>query len=165
MFNPERERLMAKDKPLTQSLFLELGYTKFAVYTLKDQDYEYKGITYPSIKKLYLEMEDTTEYEFANQFFLSWDHWQRIVNNKLMTAKVEAWRRELELKIRAVGVRQAIELAKTGNFQAAKWLSDKGFDKRAAGRPSKEEVESETAYQASLQNEFSDDITRLVRVK
>ena len=165
MYKPNRAQLLSGVKPLTQSLFLECGYTEFAIYTLKDYDHTYKGKKYLSIKKLYIEFEDTTEYEFANQFFLGWDHWQRIVNNKLLSPKVESWRRELELKIRAVGVRQAIELAKDGNFQAAKWLSDRGFDKRAAGRPSKEQVESEAAYQASIQNEFSDDITRLVRVK
>ena len=165
MYKPNREQMLSGVKPLTQSLFLELGYTEFAIYTLKDYDHTYKGKKYISIKQLYLAFEDTTEYEFANQFFLGWDHWQRICANKLLAPKVESWRRELELKIRAVGVRQAIELAKGGSFQAAKWLSDKGFDKRGAGRPSKEQVEGEAAYQASIQSEFSDDITRLVRVK
>ena len=51
--------------PLTQSLFLEIGYTDYAVFTLKDDDYEYKGRVYPSLKRLYLEMEDVGEYEFA----------------------------------------------------------------------------------------------------
>ena len=55
-------------RPITQSLFLEIGYTEHAVYTLKDDDYEYNGKVYPSLKKAYLELEDTTEYDFANQY-------------------------------------------------------------------------------------------------
>ena len=53
-FKPTRDQLTSKCKPLTQSLFLELGYTKFALYTLKDDDHVYKGKTYLSIKDLQL---------------------------------------------------------------------------------------------------------------
>ena len=65
----DKSRLVdGQGKPLTQSLFLEIGYTDFSVYTLKDQDYEYNDKVYPSLKRLYLEMEDPTEYEFARMF-------------------------------------------------------------------------------------------------
>ncbi|MFM0827351.1 hypothetical protein, partial [Klebsiella oxytoca] len=51
-------------RPLTQGLFLEIGYnTEYAVYTLEDEDKEYKGKTYPALKKLYLACEDPTEYK------------------------------------------------------------------------------------------------------
>ena len=36
-------------KPLTQSLFLEIGYNDFALFTLKEQDYDYNGKLYPSL--------------------------------------------------------------------------------------------------------------------
>ena len=61
-------------KPLTQGLFLEIGYSDSALYTLKDNDHEYNDKALPSIKRLYLEMEDVTEYEFANKYFLGWSH-------------------------------------------------------------------------------------------
>ena len=49
---------------ITQGLFLEIGYkTDLAIYTLKGEDYEFRGVLYPSIKKAYLEMEDVIEYE------------------------------------------------------------------------------------------------------
>lgn len=163
---PTREQLTdSAGKPLTQSLFLENGYTDFAVYTLKDEDLDYKGRFLPSIKKLYLEMEDTTEYLFATTYFLGWQHWKRICKNKLMKNEVEGWREELELKLRAKGINQAIKHASEGNFQAAKWLSDKGWDKRQAGRPSTAEVEHERKVAAKLKNEFADDIARLQVVK
>lgn len=60
--------------PLTQGLFLEIGYTKYSVYTLKDEDYEYKGQMFPSLKRIYLEMADAGEYEFATTHLLGWSH-------------------------------------------------------------------------------------------
>lgn len=36
-------------KPLTQGLFLEIGYGDSALYTLKDNDHEYNDKVLPSI--------------------------------------------------------------------------------------------------------------------
>ena len=49
-------------RPITQSLFLEIGYTDRAYYTLNDEDKEYNGSTYPSLKKLYLEQKVFQSY-------------------------------------------------------------------------------------------------------
>lgn len=153
--------------PLTQSLFIEIGYnTEFAVYTLDDEDKDYNGITYPSLKKLYLNHEDPIEYDFANTYLLGWKHWQRLNANKVLRGHFEEWREELELKLRSQGVQDVINLiAEDKSFQAAKWLADKGWDKRPAGRPSKAEIEKEKAMQARINNEFADDVARLSLVK
>lgn len=153
--------------PLTQSLFIEIGYnTEFAVYTLDDEDKDYNGITYPSLKKLYLNHEDPIEYDFANTYLLGWKHWQRLNANKVLRVHFEEWREELELKLRSQGVQDVINLiAEDKSFQAAKWLADKGWDKRPAGRPSKAEIEKEKAMQARINNEFADDVARLSLVK
>lgn len=148
-------------RSLTQSLFLELGYRPEAIYTLKDDDYEYEGRYLYSIKRLYLEIGDPTEYAFANTCFTGWTQWQRIVANKQMTKVVEQWRFELEVKLRSEGVRQAKTQAKKGSWQATKWLSERGWDARGAGRPSKEDVDHERKVQAAISNEFEDDATRL----
>jgi len=150
-----------KGRPLTQSLFLELGYSDYSVYTLKDADHEYEGKVYPSLKRLYLECADPTEYQFAVKHLLGWKHWQRISENRVIKKHVEEWREELEVKLRSEGVRNAIQHAQDGTFQAAKWLADRGWDKRAAGRPSKEEMEREKKVQEKISDEFSDDIVRL----
>jgi len=152
-----------RGRPLTQSLFLEVGYnTEFAVYTQKDEDYEYKGKVYPSLKRLYLEHEDPTEYDFACTYLLGWEQWQRICANKVFTKMVEKWRVELELKIRSQAVRDIIDQAQSEKgFQAAKWLADRGWDKRAAGRPTKEDVERETKIQADIAEEYEADVVRL----
>src|SRR5690606_26329218 len=146
-------------RQLTQSLFLEAGYSDFAIYTLKEEDHTFKGKYLPSIKRLYLEMEDTTEYEFATTYFLSWDHWQRIVANKTFTGHVESWRKELALKLRARGIQQMIAKAEGGSLQASKWLADAGWDVRAAGRPSKAEVESMKKQIASQESAYEKDYT------
>jgi hypothetical protein len=150
-----------KGRPLTQSLFLELGYSDYSVYTLKDDDYEYNGKVYPSLKKRFLACSDPTEYEFAITHLLGWKHWQRIVDNKVIRKHIDEWREELEVKLRSEGVRNAIAHAQDGTFQAAKWLADRGWDKRAAGRPSKEDIERENKINEKISDEFSDDIVRL----
>lgn len=149
-------------KPLTQSLFLEIGYnTEFAVYTLKDEDHEYQNKIYPSLKKLYIEMGDPTEYEFANTYLLGWRHWKRLCANKVIRTHIEEWREELELKLRCQGVKATIKAASDGSFHAAKWLADRGWESRGAGRPTKEEVERERKFQARASEEYSGDVVRL----
>lgn len=150
-------------KPLTQGLFLEIGYSDTAIYTLKDDDHEYNGRHLPSIKKLYLLMEDTTEYEFANKFFLGWSHWQRICNNKVLRKYVDEWRVELDLKLRARAAKLMIEQADGGSYQAVKWLADRGWDIKKSGRPTKEDVESEKKAMARAESEYSSDVLRLFK--
>lgn len=154
----------SKGGPLTQGLFLETSYhdTSRIVYTLKSRDYTYKGKKLLSLKRLYLEMEDPTEYAFANEYLLDWDHWQRIKANGLIAKHLEGWQEELELKIRSQAVRDIMNMtADEKSFQAAKWLADRGWEKRAPGRPSKEEVQRETAMQTRIADEFSEDLQRI----
>src|SRR6478736_943321 len=105
-------------RPLTQSLFLELGYSDYAVYTLKDQDHTYKGRVYPSLKRIYLEMEDVTEYDFVNEHLLNWSHWLRLYENKQITPHIDEWRLELEYKLRSRAAKSMIKLASEGSYQA-----------------------------------------------
>lgn len=157
----KKDLLSSDGRPLTQSLFLEIGYTEYAVYTLKDDDYEYNGKVYPSLKKRYLELEDTTEYDFATTYLLGWKHWQRIVENKALAPHVAEWREELELKLRSRAVKQMVALAEEGSYQASKWLADRGWDTRAAGRPSKSEKEKNARINDRLNDEYGADVHRL----
>lgn len=154
-------------RPLTQSLFLEVNYTDYAVYTLKDEDYEYKGKLYPSLKRLYLNEEDPSEYMFASKYLLGWQHWKRLCENKIIKKHVEEWREELELKLKSRAVKDMINLcgSENGSFQAAKWLAEKGWDKRLAGRPSKAEIERHAAIDKRLDEEFGADILRMTDFK
>jgi hypothetical protein len=153
--------LDSQGRPLTQSLFLENGYTSAAVYTLKDIDYEYKGKIYPSLKKLFLLEEDPTEYIFANKYLLGWKHWIRICDNKLMTKHVEEWRFELEMKLRSRAVQELMAQARKGNSGASKWLADRGWAQRGAGRPSKIDIEREKKLHTDVLDEYTADVIRL----
>lgn len=151
------------NRMLTQSIFLELGYGPTCVFSLKDDHYEHHGKLYPSLKRLYLEMEDPTEYEFSNRYLLGWKHWQRIAANKVLRPYVEEWREELDMKLRAQAFRDMVNLSASegGNFSATKWLADRGWDKRAAGRPSKSEKEKDQRLLDRLHDEFENDSVRL----
>lgn len=148
-------------KMRTQSLFLELGYGDEACFTLKDEDYQYNGKNYTSLKRLYLETQDPTEYKFATEHLLGWKHWQRMVENKVIRKHIDEWRDELEIKLRCEAINNAIAEARKGHFQAAKWVADRGWATRGAGRPTKAEVEHERKIQARIEDEYSGDVVRM----
>lgn len=169
---PKKLLLPTKDKmygpngqAITQSLFLEAQYSHYAVYSLKDDDCEYNGIIYPSIKKLYLEEEDPTEYRFATKYLLGIKHWYRIYENKLIQPHIDEWRFELEMKLRSRGIEQLIKAADKGSQSASKFLVDRGWSVRSAGRPSKEEIEKERKIRANISEEYAEDFKRLVAIK
>ena len=151
----------ARGRYLTLSLFLEIEYKEEALYTLKDYDHEYNGKIYPSLKKLYLEVGDPTEYQFATKHLAGWDHWQKIIGNKILLQEVEKWRTELEMKLRSEAVRTIYGQSRKGSVTAAKWLAERGWDDRPAGRPSKAEIEKQTKIIQDVQNEFEQDYARL----
>lgn len=152
--------------PLTQGLFLEIGYTDFAMFTTKDEDYEYEGKVYPSLKRLYLEMEDIGEYEFATTYLLGWNHWQRMCANKQILKYIEEWRYELELKLRSRAIKAMKDKVYTEQgINAAKWIAEKGWDKKAVGRPNKQEEEREKRIQDSLDMDWASDLAMLTGTK
>lgn len=151
-------------RPLTQSLFLEIGYNvQYAVYTLNDEDKEYDGRIYPSLKRLYLECEDPTEYNFAITHLLGWNHWLRLNENKVLKPYFDEWRVEMEVMLRSEAVRAIMDLTTSDNtnFQAAKWLADGQWSKRGAGRPSKADIERETSIRTRIGDELNFDIERM----
>jgi hypothetical protein len=152
-------------KYITQGLFLEIGYNDNAVYTLKDVDYTYKGVLYPSLKRLYLEFNDPTELLFAREHLLGWRHWQRLLENRAIRKHIDEWRFELDLQIRATAVREALVLSKNGNFNATKWLSDAGWVNKGPGRPSKAAIEKEAKIQSAIASEYEDDVVRMFQQK
>lgn len=148
---------------ITQGLFIDFKYDEtFAVYTLEDEDKEYKGNLYPSLKRLFLEMEDPTEYRFATTYLYGWDHWLAIKNNKALYAEIEKWQEELEIKIRAKGVHTMLEMSKGTNFNAAKWVADGSWHQKR-GRPSKEEKERERKIRERAMEELDDESSRVIQ--
>lgn len=150
-------------RPLTQSLFLEFGYnTDYALFTLNDEDKTYQDKTYFSLKRLYLDVGDPSEYQFARQCLLNWRHWKRITENKLFIPYLEEWREELEVQLRSEGIISVMEQSEN-NFQAAKWLADKGWDKKGVGRPSKADKARENSIKDKLGEGLNADVIRMER--
>lgn len=148
-------------RPLTQSLFLEIGYSPASVFTLKEDHYMYNGKLMYSLKKLFIELGDPTEYEFSKLYLLGWKQWKRMNENKVLRKHFDEWREELEYAMRCKGVKAIIAAADSGSFQSAKFLVDRGWDKRQAGRPSKEEIEREKKFNARVAEDYSADVVRL----
>jgi len=150
---------------LTQSLFLEHQYdTDRAVFTLKDEDYEYKGVVYLSLKRLFIEMEDIGEYEFATTILSSWDQWQRLCANKAYSKVIDGWRVELEAKLRGKAINAIAEEATgsgRGALQAAKWIAAAEWRKKSVGRPTKDNTDYEDSVQKEMAREFKADGKRL----
>jgi len=155
---------------ITQGLFYELCYAspKNAIYTLKDEDMEItvegEVRQLQSIKQLYLECEDPTEYEFATKYLGGWKHWQRLCNKTTnLHPYIEDWREELEVKLRSKGVKSMIKHSMSDKGQqAAKWLSDKGWAEKKRGAPSKEEKARELKIQTRMVDVLDHDLSRLL---
>lgn len=159
----KKQMLDVRGRPLTQSLFLELGYQEdFAIYTLKDWDWDYNGKKYPSIKRLYLQHEDPLEYGFATTYFLGWNHWLRLCENKAIRKYIDEWRNELALKLSSQSIRNIIDMtADEKGFQAAKYVAERGWEKSPVGRPKKDTSERDARIEERLEEEFGKDIQRL----
>lgn len=147
---------------LTKKLFLETcgGELDRVIYTLREEDKTYRGITYPSIKKIFIELEDPTEYFIATQYFGCWKHWV-LISEGILKNEIESWRDELEVRLRAKGLEQIRLLSDSGDRNAAKILLDKGWSKRKAGAPSKQEKTNELKKQASIVSIVDNDLKRL----
>lgn len=156
-----------KGRFIVQGLFLEDRYNvDLAVFTFDGEDKVYKGKTYPSLKKLYLEFSDPVEYNFAREYLYDWPHWKRLCKNSVVSKHIEGWREELVLKLMADGVELMVELAEDkGSYQAAKFLTDKGWDKGERGRPSNDKVEGELQRRADEAAEWEDDFNRVIEFK
>lgn len=150
----------------TQSLFYEHKYEpEAAVFTVADQDKTEKGKTFYSLKKLFLEMGDLTCYAFANEYLINWNHWKRLENNTWVNKFIEEWKEELDLKLRAESLFSMREQAnEEGSFQAQKFMIDRQYDKRGAGRPSKKDKQLADKRNKDLDDEFSADVLRLREV-
>lgn len=164
----------------TQSLFLD-RYTNYRlevpvdpVYTLRRKDYtKYQTIkdgtprVIPSFPRLYLELEDPTEYEVAIQLFGGWDHWQLLLKCSWFMEVLEPLREELEVRLRSKAVRAVVKEAESGSksaLSAARAIlggEHRKDKKHGRGRPSKEEVAKEARIQAEVERRHEEDAERI----
>lgn len=168
-YNFDKSKFKDKmDRNLTQGLFWEYRHPDYpATFCLKEKDIERQGKIYISLKNIYLEIADITEYQFAIEIFGSWTHWEKILKSGILLEHILQWRKELEIKLRSEGIRQMIKASREGSkgAAAAKWLAEAKWKGSGRGRPSAEEVEREKKIQAGISNEVSEDLQRIRLVK
>lgn len=152
-----------------KGLFYETtGAEKSSVlYTLKDEDH----LNFPSLYRHYMEMEDLTEWEFANTYLDGWEHWQMLCECSWFQPYVTRWRKELELKIRAATLRSIRETAANSDhklsFAANKWLTEGGWKEKEGtttskrGRPKKDTKEQDDILAAEAKLRIKEDFERL----
>ena len=154
-----------KGRYIVQGLFIEDRYnTNLSMYTFDGEDKEYKGETYPSLKRLYLDMADVKEYSFANKYLYDWPHWKRLCANSIIGRHISDWREELELMLESEAQIQMLSLAEEGSYQAVKYVADKGWTDKRKGRPTKAQVEQELEKAAVEKAEYDEDF-KLLEIK
>lgn len=137
------------------------------LYTLKDQDHEWEGNTYISLYKRYLELEDITEFQFANEYFDSYEHFRLLCQLEWFLDHVTRWRRELRLKLKnrlydALKARAASSTDKNA-FEAIKLLLTEVDppQRSGRGRPAKEEINKAVKEIAREEQSLADDHKRV----
>tara|TARA_R110000796_G_scaffold113930_4_gene225655 strand:- start:173 stop:670 length:498 start_codon:yes stop_codon:yes gene_type:complete len=154
---------------LTQCLFKE-NYEhqnlKFpAVFSLRDQDPDSPD-QLPSFKKAFIESRDITGYKVSQSLLGSWDHMQKLLRAKWFLDHYVKWVEELEVMLKAEGLLKIQEHAKgegSTSFQAAKYLSDKGWEPKR-GRPTKAEKAKEAAKEKALEDALEEDMSRILTI-
>jgi hypothetical protein len=141
----------------TNALFKEWNVSEpeIAIYTLSYDDVVEDGKTFISLRKRYLEIEDPTEYKFAKEYFASWAHWKKVRESARIKSHVDEWREELEVMLRSKGVKGVYEKSLDGDYQASKWLAEKGWEVKTArkrGAPSQAEKTGEVRKAAKVSN-------------
>lgn len=120
-------------------------------------------MTLQEARDKFMECGDILGIDFADQHLGGFQHWKNINASPVLQPIIADWVEELEVRIRSKQIKRIDELAADGQFQAAKFLADRGWEKRAAGKPSKEEVARETKVQVKMKDSFSADIARIKR--
>jgi len=150
---------------ITQSLFYETRDAQFTpLMTLTEEDKIFEGKVLPSLRKIYMEESDPTEYNVAMRVFGSWRLWTKLCGNKKVMQYIQSYRDELEVKLRSEAVKALMETATQDGAKgtsAAKYIAEKGWDKRKAGAPSKAEVKGQMNVLTGIDKEIQDDFERL----
>ena len=129
---------------ITSGLFKETAQSKnFIVYTLKEA------------RKLFVECNDPTGYQFATTHLGGYDHWLALKESPALMHYILAWEEELEVKLRSEALVSILTMSKTDKgYQAAKFLVDGGWKPKTSGRPTKALIKKESAIRNRMYDEF-----------
>ena len=121
------------------------------------------AMTIEEARQRFMKCDDILGIDFADKHLGGYRHWKAIQASPVMQPYVAEWKEELEIRLRSKQLKRIAVLSDEGQFQAAKFLMDRGWEKRAAGKPSKEEVVRETRVQSNIAKGFKEDFARIKR--
>lgn len=156
---------------LLKPIFYELDDAEHlqTIYTLKEYDHEVNGIIYPSLRRLYVECEDPTEYEFACLHLDGWVHWKKLSAAVFFQPYLKEWREELEVRLRAKALNRIKVRAASNDkdsMQADKILLSGGWktpeEKTQVGRPTKAKIAEEADKLFKEKSVFDEDYERIM---
>lgn len=148
----------------TDTLFWESRNPAYTpMFTIKSSPLEKAGIIYPSLRELYMEYNDPTEYQFASEVLGGWEHWEAVSTTAQLAPRVLKWRDELEVKMRSGAILAIYASSRDDGSKgvaAAKYIADRGWEK-VRGRPSNEELLKEKKIRSAIAEEVGEDADRL----
>ncbi len=143
---------------ITKGLFIEYRYLPKVgdhyMYTLQHEDRD----SYPSLRRLYLESDDPTEYTFACEHLGGWDHWKYLCDEEFFKPTVALWRDEYSIRMKALALRK-IKLEAKGegklSYDANKYLLEEGWTKEKLLKERERLVKDKERWLAQKEKEFS----------
>jgi hypothetical protein len=154
---------------ITKALFYEneLSDKIYSVYSLKDKDHVVGEKVYPSLKRLFVEEEDLTEYSFATKYLDGWMHWKKICEQDWFKDHLLEWREELEVRVKSKTLARVMTKAKSSgkdSLTADRILLDFNKDKKksSVGRPTKEKIRQEADLLFAARAEHDEDFERIL---
>jgi hypothetical protein len=154
---------------LSEACFLERrrpGPEGLPVYTLEQDDREFKGKQLYSLHKRFVKAGDPTGYEIGKAFFGSWKNAQKVYAAYWFQPYLEEMVSETVTRLRTLGLEALKAQTKDGNLKAAESLMSYNPDgtqpkKAPRGRPSKHEVKATAREMAQEDKDVLADIERL----
>ena len=136
------------------------------VYTLKDIDHN----NYPSMYRLYMELDDPTEWKVATTLVDGWEHWEMLTSCSWFKPYVDRWRKELEVRMRSIAlnrIKTESKISSKDSFMANKYILEKGWEPKETstskrGRPTNDEIKKAANEAASAEARLSADFSRMI---
>jgi hypothetical protein len=124
---------------LVEDLFLELvdHGEAWKQFTLKTWDVTHRGNEYRSLHRLYVEMNDLSEYAFANTYFYNFAHWDRVRKHPEIRPYYDTMRQELEAKLSTKALSAMIAQVDSGTATQAtlKFLANREYQPTQSKQP------------------------------
>lgn len=147
----------------TKQLFYETADVEreFVLYTLKNEDHE----GFPSLRRLYMEISDETEFKVADTLFGGWPHWKKLLQCSWFLEYLQEWREELRVKTTSLSLSKLILAAEKGDAKVNQYLLDRELrlSRSSVGRPTKAKIKQEAALLVQAQDDIKEDLKRLLQ--